>query len=118
MAEVTYPFTDDVSGRVCDLVIPPHGNVFAVPGQPKIGVRHPDCDAVADLCMDLDAFYCPACKWNGRISGAWAADVIGGVSGGEDDFVQDRHADLDAGESGGAMTDAGYYDRIAGSDDG
>ena len=93
--EPAYPFTDDVSGDTCYLVIPPGGNIFAVPGQPKTGVRHPGCDAVADLCMDLDAFWCPACKWNGRISGAWAADVIGGMSGGEDDFVQDRHADLD-----------------------
>ena len=33
-----------------------------------------------------------------------------------DDFVQDRHADLDAGENGGAMTDADYYDRISGED--
>ena len=31
----------------------------------------------------------------------------------EDDFVQDRHVDLDAGENGGAMADADYYDRIA-----
>jgi hypothetical protein len=29
-----------------------------------------------------------------------------------DDFTADRHADLDAGEFGGAMTDADYYDRI------
>jgi hypothetical protein len=30
-----------------------------------------------------------------------------------DDFIADRHADLDAGEFGGAMTDADYYDRIS-----
>lgn len=30
-----------------------------------------------------------------------------------DDFVADRHVDLDAGEFGGAMTDADYYDRLA-----
>lgn len=29
-----------------------------------------------------------------------------------DDFTADRHVDLDAGEGGGAMTDADYYDRI------
>lgn len=28
----------------------------------------------------------------------------------DDDFVADRHVDLDAGELGGAMTDADYYD--------
>ena len=32
-----------------------------------------------------------------------------------DDFVQDRHADLDAGENGGAMTDADFYDRTEGA---
>lgn len=31
-----------------------------------------------------------------------------------DDFLADRHADLDVGEFGGAMTDADYYDRISG----
>ena len=30
----------------------------------------------------------------------------------DDDSVADRHVDLDAGEFGGAMTDADYYDRI------
>jgi hypothetical protein len=30
-----------------------------------------------------------------------------------DDFLADRHADLDVGEFGGAMTDADYYDRIS-----
>jgi hypothetical protein len=29
-----------------------------------------------------------------------------------DEFLADRHADLDVGEFGGAMTDADYYDRI------
>ena len=30
-----------------------------------------------------------------------------------DEFLADRHADLDVGEFGGAMTDADYYDRIS-----
>jgi hypothetical protein len=34
-----------------------------------------------------------------------------------DEFLADRHADLDAGEFGGAMTDADYYDRISASDE-
>ncbi len=34
---------------------------------------------------------------------------------GDDDFLADRHADLDAGEFGAGMTDAGYYDRISAS---
>ena len=80
MAEA-HPFTDDVSGQPCELVIPPGGKVFPAPGEPKTGVRHPDCPAVADLCMDLDAFYCQLCQWNGRISGAWAAGMIGASRG-------------------------------------
>jgi len=32
-----------------------------------------------------------------------------------DDFLADRHADLDAGEDGAGMTDADYYDRISDS---
>lgn len=33
-----------------------------------------------------------------------------------DDFAADRHADLDAGENGGAMTDADFYDRTVGGE--
>jgi hypothetical protein len=35
------------------------------------------------------------------------------LAGTRDDFLADRHADLDVGEFGGAMTDADYYDRIS-----
>lgn len=34
---------------------------------------------------------------------------------GRDDFTADPHRDLDAGENGGAMTDADYYDRTEGA---
>ena len=44
------------------------------------------------------------------------ADLAASGFGGGDDFTADRHADLDAGESGGAMTDAGFYDRTAGEE--
>jgi hypothetical protein len=37
------------------------------------------------------------------------------VSAGDDDFIANRHADLDAGELGSGMTDADYYDRISAS---
>lgn len=69
-------FTDPVSGAPCELVIPPGGRVYPRPGWPKTGVAHPGCPAVADLCVELDAFWCPACRRNGRVSGAWCADVI------------------------------------------
>ena len=61
-----HPFTDLVSGRACALVIT-GGHA---------GVAHPGCSVLADLALVLDAFYCPACKWNGRVSGAWCADLI------------------------------------------
>ncbi|SRR6266566_3003174 len=69
-------FTDLVSNQRCELVIPPGGRVYPGPGEPKIGVAHPGCPAVADLAVELDAFWCPACGWNGRVSGAWCVDMI------------------------------------------
>ena len=45
---------------------------------------------------------------------AAARAISSRAAGTDDDFVADRHADLDAGENGGAMTDADYYDRISG----
>lgn len=74
---IRVPFTDGMSLAECVLVIPPGGKVYpAAPGDPRIGVEHGECARPADLALDLDAFYCPVCQWNGRISGAWAADVI------------------------------------------
>jgi len=69
-------FYELVRGGECVLVVPPDGRVSPVPGQAKIGVAHPGCDAVADLAIELDAFFCPSCKRNGRVSGAWCRDVI------------------------------------------
>lgn len=59
-------FTDPISGQECQLVI---SNV-------AVGIAHPGCEQLADLSIQLDAFYCPACRWNGRVSGAWCADMI------------------------------------------
>lgn len=39
------------------------------------GVEHPDCDQLADVAVHLDAFYCPTCRWNGRITGGWVVDM-------------------------------------------
>jgi hypothetical protein len=71
-------FTDPVPlvAGECTLVVPPGGRVFPQAGEAKIGIAHPRCDAVADLAIELDAFFCPACHRNGRVSGAWCADVI------------------------------------------
>jgi hypothetical protein len=75
-AVAEFPFTDPVTGRECVLCIPPGGRVYPLPGQPKTGVRHPGCDHLADLSVSLDAFWCRACLWNGRVSGAWAIEMI------------------------------------------
>jgi len=66
-AGVRVAFHDPIGDGVCVLVVPLGG---------KAGVEHPGCDALADLALDLDAFFCPRCHRNGRVSGAWAADVI------------------------------------------
>jgi hypothetical protein len=69
-------FTDLVRLRECELVVPLGGQLTPAFGEAKIGVDHPGCIIRADLALELDAFFCPLCQWNGRISGAWAADVI------------------------------------------
>jgi hypothetical protein len=83
VTSVWVPFTDLVSGAACALVIPPGGQVYPAVTQQdaKIGVSHPGCDLLADLCAELDSFFCPACRWNGRVSGAWAVDMIREVAG-------------------------------------
>ena len=77
--EVRAAFTDPASNAECALVIPPGGRVYPRPGEAKTGVAHPGCPAIADLAIGLDAFWCPKCGWNGRISGAWAGDMIAGA---------------------------------------
>ena len=71
-----WTFTDPISERECALIIPPDGRVFPSEGEPKIGIEHPECDHLADLAIELDAFYCPACRWNGRVSGTWCVALI------------------------------------------
>lgn len=40
------------------------------------GVEHPQCDHLADVSAELDAFYCTVCEWSGRIGGAWYASKV------------------------------------------
>ena len=79
-AEVREPFIDDVGrdvgGGWCELVVPAGGKVYPQDGEPKIGIAHPRCISIADLAIELDAFFCSTCKRNGRVSGAWCRDVI------------------------------------------
>jgi hypothetical protein len=64
-----YPFPEPISGEARILVVPPGGSLR---GSPRIGVEHPGCQALADVSLELDAFYCSRCKATGRVSGAWA----------------------------------------------
>ena len=74
----TATFTDPTCGETCVLVIPNDVDASVWTNRPslKIGVQHPRCGSLADLSVELDCFYCPTCGWNGRISGAWAVDLI------------------------------------------
>ena len=64
-------FIDGVSRRHCTLVIDPAKPLW----DGGAVVQHPDCEHPADVSVDLDCFYCQSCRWNGRISGAWAYDL-------------------------------------------
>lgn len=63
-----YPFIDPVVHREVTLVV--NSDITAS------GVEHPDCDRLADVSPEMDAFYCTQCSWNGRISGAWFVDMF------------------------------------------
>jgi hypothetical protein len=80
-AEGRHLFTDVAGGAGCVLVVPAGGAVYPRPGQPKIGVSHPGCGLLADLAVELDAFYCPGCRYNGRVPGGWCRDVIDAEAG-------------------------------------
>lgn len=64
-----YEFTEWVTGETCYVVIN---------GEKGPIVQHRGCPQMAPVTMELDAFYCTKCRFNGRISGAWVADLING----------------------------------------
>jgi hypothetical protein len=66
-----HPFTDPVSGRECTLVID-QGRPWHDGG---VGAEHPGCDRLAAVHPELDAVWCGACQFNGRVSGAWVMDM-------------------------------------------
>jgi hypothetical protein len=68
-------FTDLISRRECVLRVG-LGVDRLRPGLPGAVVLHGECPTPADVSPDLDCFYCPDCRWNGRISGAWVMDVL------------------------------------------
>lgn len=63
-------FTDAIDGASCVLIIDTECGWW----EGGVGITHPGCDRPADVMPDLDAFYCPACRRNGRVSGAWVMD--------------------------------------------
>jgi len=63
----SWVFTDYITGDRCFLV---------VQSGVKPGIRHPKCPVMADIIVELDAFYCLECHYSGRISGAWARDIL------------------------------------------
>jgi hypothetical protein len=84
-------------------------DLLPVPGED--GESDEDAQRAADLQAHVSGM--------GGPSPAWVTDNTAGVAAEKaDDFVQDRHADLDAGENGGAMTDADFYDRTVQHEDG
>lgn len=78
MDAIEVAFVDPIRNAPCVLVVPPEGRVYPSEGESKIGVRHPDCEVLADLAIELDAFHCQSCGRGGRVSGGWAIDVIEG----------------------------------------
>lgn len=70
---VSHAFVDPISGREVFLSFTTDDPSW---WDGTAGVAHGVCDRLADVSADLDAFYCPDCKWSGRISGVWAVDMI------------------------------------------
>ena len=70
-----HEFTEPITGETRTLVIPAGGRLFGAFGS-KIGIEHPGCMVLADLSLELDAFYCMRCRTTGRVSGAWCSGLI------------------------------------------
>lgn len=67
-------FTEPVHDVNCILVIP-------VTASRMVTVLHPHCSNGADISPDLDAFFCPDCGYNGRISGKFVYDMTRRIRG-------------------------------------
>lgn len=71
---VRRPFIDPVKGAARELVV-----LIGVSAFDGLKVEH-GCTDLADVSADLDAWFCPVCHAQGRISGAWALDVYDEVN--------------------------------------
>lgn len=64
----SYPFVDPLHGETVVFIVGPDSR--------RTGVAHPDCTDLAPVAYGLDSAYCAICRWQCRISGAWALDMI------------------------------------------
>lgn len=71
MTVTRHTFVDPISVQECTLII----ETDKAPV-----VEHPDCFGDADVTVELDAFYCPTCRYNGRVSGAWVLEQQGATA--------------------------------------
>lgn len=62
---VEYAFLELTSLTECWLVITPQLNAR---------IKHPDCPQLADISLELDAFYCVRCRFGGRVSAYWVLE--------------------------------------------
>lgn len=67
-----FPFVDPMTG---DTLVVVFGAAPLVPYDGKHGVRHDGCERLADVSPDLDCWFCPECRRQGRVSGAWFMDL-------------------------------------------
>lgn len=45
-------------------------------------VEHLPCGTGADVTVELDAWYCPACSRRGRVAGSWVVSIVRAVGAG------------------------------------
>lgn len=60
-------FTDPTTGAECTLVIDETA-------AGEHGVEHPGCTTLADVVVQLDAWWCSDGDHHGRVDGAWATE--------------------------------------------
>jgi hypothetical protein len=68
------PFIDPISGTERELLVLSNATAFD-----GLVVEH-GCSDLGNVSADLDAWFCPVCHAQGRISGAWALDVYDEVN--------------------------------------
>lgn len=73
-SSVRRSFIDPVKGVERELVV-----LIGAPAFDALCVDH-GCSDLGNVSADLDAWFCPVCHAQGRISGAWALEVYDEVN--------------------------------------